>query len=93
MSGKCTWVGCDSDGIHELGDRNGQKWAILCESHNDEMDRAVNSPQVGDIVRAWVRAQGGAKAAAARTGEAFRAEWAREFPRLFGSFDKGHRRD
>lgn len=92
----CTWAGCANPARHELGSRDGSKWANLCDEHNAEMDAAVNSPQVGDIVRAWIKAKGGAEKAAARCVESMVADgylqrlaerWERH-----GALDRGHRR-
>lgn len=63
----CTWAGCDKDGgTPQLG-RNGQEWARLCDEHAKELDADASSGVPKRIMRAWVKAQGGAKAAAERT--------------------------
>ena len=62
----CTWEGCEADGVHEQRDRDRKVWATLCQEHHDELEAAVVSMKAAVILRAWVRAQGGAKAAVQR---------------------------
>ena len=60
---KCTWQGCDApEGTPQL-DRNGRPWAHLCEKHTEELLLAI-SASPGKMMAAWIKAQGGAEAAA-----------------------------
>lgn len=60
---KCTWIGCTAVAAHVKLDKDGAVWAQLCSAHNREFEGAKTAPAV---LAAWVKAQGGAKAAAGR---------------------------
>jgi hypothetical protein len=62
----CTWQDCTRDGTREQIAQDGAVWAVLCEQHHKELDDAIGSMNPPVLMRAWVRAQGGAKKAAAR---------------------------
>ena len=64
---RCTWKGCSELGVHEQLDRNGDVWSVLCTTYHAELDAAVSGGNVKTMLRTWVLAQGGAKAAASRT--------------------------
>ena len=67
---KCTWKDCTEEAIYPLLDKNGNQWAKLCEKHYNEHERAMDRFMEGGgpkkMLSAWVKAQGGAKAAADR---------------------------
>lgn len=46
--------------------KDGDVWANLCEAHDGEMDRTLSSLDAAKMLRAWIHAQGGARAAADR---------------------------
>jgi len=60
----CTWVDCEEPAIKEQVAEDGNIWADLCVDHNKELSEATASENVVALMRAWVRAQGGAKEAA-----------------------------
>ena len=66
MNERCTWIGCSETATHPQVGKDGTRWANLCAAHNLELSDAVARESVPRIVAAWVKAQGGAKAAAAR---------------------------
>jgi hypothetical protein len=49
-----------------LHDRDGRPWAYLCDAHSARLDAAIASGDPRRILSAWVKAQGGAAAAARR---------------------------
>lgn len=46
--------------------QDGRQWADLCTAHKARFDGAVGEGRAGSVLATWVKAQGGAKAAAAR---------------------------
>lgn len=61
----CTWVKCDNRAVHDQVGRDGDVWACLCNEHQIELQTAMRSgPQ--QVCSAWVKAQGGARAATDR---------------------------
>lgn len=66
----CTWFCCSSHGVHPHVDRQGKEWAFLCPAHHAELVAAVDPSTPNWTARgnlaAWVKAQGGPQAAAAR---------------------------
>lgn len=50
-------------------DNDSNEWAILCKWHHDEIEAAISSNPFNPkmLLRAWIKAQGGAKSAAERT--------------------------
>lgn len=65
---KCTWEGCGGFGEFIRKGRDGSQWAILCRFHEDKMNDIIASGDVKKLLGSWVKAQGGAKAAAKRMG-------------------------
>lgn len=61
----CTWVGCRSEAVIEIETKDGDVWANLCSEHNAELDRSVMSFSPPKMISAWIKAKGGAEAAAA----------------------------
>ena len=60
----CTWVDCSHIAVSPQTSA-GSVWADLCEVHAREIDAAFDlGPK--EILSTWVKAQGGAKAAAER---------------------------
>lgn len=62
---KCTWEGCTSIGEYKQVAKDGEVWATLCFIHHTELDEAVGTTPARMIL-AWIKAQGGSKAAARR---------------------------
>jgi hypothetical protein len=68
----CTWSGCKQEAIREQLDKQGGVWAHLCAQHDHSLDVALKGGDARKIMTAWVRAQGGAAAAARRVrGDVF----------------------
>lgn len=61
---KCTWEGCREPATHPQLGKTGEAWANLCTGHDREL--ASRMSDVRGILSGWVKAQGGAKAAAER---------------------------
>lgn len=71
---QCTWKGCQATAIRLLLDRDGKRWANLCEAHHKEYEGSfVAGPKALLWLRCWVLAQGGAEAAAKRMAPEFAA--------------------
>jgi hypothetical protein len=62
----CTWEGCTAPSTMPVHDRDGRPWAYLCDEHSARLDAAIASGSPGRTVAAWIRAQGGPRAAADR---------------------------
>lgn len=62
----CTWEGCTQTAKHESRSTTGEKWADLCDEHEHQLSASLTSGGPGSILSSWIKAQGGAKAAAAR---------------------------
>lgn len=65
MADKCTWEGCTRTGGYKQVAKDGQVWATLCGPHHTELDEAMATTPAR-MIGAWIKAQGGAKAAARR---------------------------
>jgi hypothetical protein len=63
---ECTWEGCEATGFFDQKGKDGRVWACLCETHDRQLDAVMKSGNVKRILGTWVKAQGGASAAAAR---------------------------
>ncbi len=63
---KCTWDGCRNWASKPQLAKDGRQWANLCESHDILINRHIANGEAREIISDWVKAQGGAKAAAAR---------------------------
>lgn len=57
----CTWADCSDLGTIEQRDKNGDLWATLCVKHSTELDAAVANFSPKEMLRAWVKASGGAE--------------------------------
>lgn len=71
MGERCTWVDptnirCPNVGKHNQVAKDGEVWAVLCDRHNSEINKSIEDLSAKKILRDWVRAQGGSKAAARR---------------------------
>jgi hypothetical protein len=62
----CTWKECTERAAHEQRGNDGTVWANLCAQHHAELGAAIGSTDVRVLLRAWVRAGGGADATARR---------------------------
>lgn len=59
----CTWKECSKSATHpQIGDAG--QWANLCPTHNRELEEAFERGSPPVIMRAYVKAKGGAKACA-----------------------------
>lgn len=74
---QCTWqdppdTRCTREATHPQTAEGGEVWANLCDEHAKQLDASVNGLIVEDnhnpaaVLRAWVRASGGAKKMAGR---------------------------
>lgn len=66
MNQICTWVDCQSTGIHPQLSKGGEVWACLCDEHHLKLEADLDSLDVKRILSSWVKAQGGAAKAAGR---------------------------
>lgn len=63
---KCTWEGCEVEAsVPQVGE-DGQQWANLCTSHHAEIETSMVSLDAKTVLRSWIKAQGGSRAAANR---------------------------
>lgn len=62
----CTWEGCNRDASVPQVSEDGEAWANLCGAHAWDLEYAIAGPDPRETVRAWIKAQGGAVAAARR---------------------------
>ena len=62
----CSWCGCGQPGTCELKDIHDRVWACLCHVHNEQLETALKTGHPKQLIAAYVKAQGGAKAAAKR---------------------------
>jgi len=63
----CSWVDCQKEFTTPQVDSEGKCWAKLCADHAKVMQDAIediNNPK--RLLSCWIKAQGGAKAAASR---------------------------
>jgi len=58
----CTWKDCKEEATMPQIGRNKQEWANLCPTHNAELDASIADSNPKMMLRAWVRASGGADA-------------------------------
>jgi hypothetical protein len=64
MSEQCHWKGCDKPAVREETTRDGEIWTWLCQEHADALDNAIASGSIPLLMSSWIKAQGGAEAAA-----------------------------
>lgn len=62
----CTYVGCTALASVPQLDNSGRPWANLCAAHAAEVKASITSGDARRLLSDWVKAQGGAKKAAAR---------------------------
>ena len=62
----CTWIDCTETAEQSMTSSDGTVWSRLCQTHAAEVEEAIVSGKPRALLRAWVRAQGGAEAAVAR---------------------------
>ena len=62
----CTYVDCQEAAVHDQVAKDGSVWARLCPAHYTELEGAISATDAPRMMRAWVRCQGGSKAAARR---------------------------
>jgi hypothetical protein len=65
----CTWVDCTASAAHPQVAKDGEVWADLCEIHHRMLEEVIAAPDAKQLLKYWIRAQGGA---------------ARTFDRTFG---------
>jgi len=63
---KCTWLDCKNEATHPHKATDGSIWANLCDAHHARQEAAEKGDGTENILSCWVKAQGGAKRAAAR---------------------------
>jgi hypothetical protein len=67
---QCSWaskdVQCQHEGVVSQRARDGEQWAELCEEHDRQLTAAIESGDAKKLMGAYIKAQGGAKKAAAR---------------------------
>jgi len=65
---ECTWRDCESDGTNPQLDNKKREWANLCQEHHDEIENSIAADpfEPKRLMRAWIKAQGGAKEASKR---------------------------
>lgn len=63
---RCRWEGCKRIGPWTETDRNGLIWTNLCTQHHEDLEMALGTKLPAAILKVWIKAQGGAKKAAAR---------------------------
>lgn len=63
---KCTWLDCTAEAQHPQTAIDGDVWANLCEGHKKLLDESMTARSAKVLLSSWVKAQGGAKAVAAR---------------------------
>lgn len=71
-SGKCTWEGCDRTAVCPQIGSDKAVWANLCTRHDAELSRAISDSKPPTMMAAYVKAQGGSRAAADRHMAALR---------------------
>jgi hypothetical protein len=62
----CTWVDCKKTAKVPEVASDGEVWANLCDEHHNELEEAIGCLEPKKLLRAWVRASGGAKKMASR---------------------------
>ena len=65
---RCPWKDCNQIGTHPQLDKNKEPWATLCQVHHDELASVISAEPFSAkrMLSVWIKAMGGAKAAAAR---------------------------
>ncbi len=38
---KCTWKDCNNIGVHSQKNKDGYRWALLCDAHHNEMEQSI----------------------------------------------------
>lgn len=61
---KCTWKECESNEAKALEAKDGKVWARLCKEHEKLLDAAISTGDARKILSYYVKAKGGAAAAA-----------------------------
>ena len=59
---RCTWKECRADGTHPQLGKTGGEWAVLCQTHHDELEAAMDTLEAKPLLRAWARAGHGHRA-------------------------------
>ena len=75
---RCTWRDCSNEAAHPQIAKDGEQWANLCDEHNSKIDESIDTAiangDVRSLLSGWVKAQGGAEAAAGRMVSPLAAE-------------------
>lgn len=66
MMGPCKWEGCGAPATFAETDKQGAIWTRLCIAHHNQLEATIAAGKAPQIMSVWIKAQGGAKAAAAR---------------------------
>ncbi len=72
QSGSCTWLSkkngsCQKTAVKPQASKDGSIWAELCEHHEGELIKAIQSGNPLAVMGCYVAAQGGPNVAARRT--------------------------
>lgn len=70
----CTWKGCEDEATVGCYSKTGERWAHLCGQHEIKLDAAILSGNPRRIMSCYIKAQGGAEAAAKRVFPAQQSE-------------------
>jgi hypothetical protein len=64
----CTWKECQDEATHPQLTRDGRMWANLCDKHHERLvtSKSLDNFNPKSLLSSWVKAQGGAAAAARR---------------------------
>jgi len=62
----CTWKGCNNLAQFPQKAKDGDIWADLCSSHHKSLEKKLGHPNVKDMIKSWILAQGGSKKATRR---------------------------
>jgi len=66
VSRVCTWEGCRKPATAVHKDSAGVAWADLCGTHDKQLTVVLGDPKPAAMMRAWIKAQGGAARTAKR---------------------------
>lgn len=65
--GKCTWSNCRKDAKRPQFTADGKRvWANLCDDHDADLRRRIDSGNVRSLMAGWINANGGAEKLAAK---------------------------
>lgn len=56
LPSRCTWKDCKATGYYEQIAKDGSVWARLCETHDEEIQRAIESRNAKRIISSRAKA-------------------------------------